>query len=516
MKKIIVLKLLFTTILLAQQQVDIPWPTLANSDWPMIAHDPQITGRSPFSGPKTAAIKWTVDLPYGVFSGPIIGEDGTLYVGTNSYLFFAGDTTNYFYAIDPKSGEIKWTFLTGDPHANESGYLINNEGTIFFGSQSGWLYAIDTTGTLKWKYNTGSNIYQDVMNTDLQGNIYITNASDSLYCFSKDGQLNWAVRYGNGMFPHSVSMSPDGNTLYIIGSNDSIYALNSSGEIKNVFGFPESIADRCPLLIDNSANIYILTRYQGAGGAVVSFDSTGNINWIYEINNSNPQLPLSSPAIDYQGNIYYNYTIQVGAENRERIESIDYFGNYRWTYQFEQPNEWITMPLIVDKDGTVYCGSSNGYYFYAISSEGELLWKLPLDGYEIDNSGAIGSDGTLYIGTHLSSVTIGQEKTLIAIRDTVTSVGDENQNIYKYKLEQNYPNPFNATTHIKYTIPYSGNVTIKVFDLLGREIATLLNRYQNQGEYDLIYLPVNLVSGVYFYQLQAGDFVSIKKLILLK
>ena len=128
MKKIIVLKLLFTTILLAQQQVDIPWPTLANSDWPMIAHDPQITGRSPFSGPKTAAIKWTVDLPYGVFSGPIIGEDGTLYVGTRSYLGFAGDTTNYFYAIDPKSGEIKWTFLTGDPHANESGYLINNEG----------------------------------------------------------------------------------------------------------------------------------------------------------------------------------------------------------------------------------------------------------------------------------------------------------------------------------------------------------------------------------------------------
>jgi len=150
----------------------------------MIAHDPQITGRSSFAGPKTATIKWTVDLPYGVLSGPIIGEDKTLYVGTCSYLGFSGETTNYFYAITP-DGEIKWTFLTGTPYSNESGYLINNEGTIFFGSQSGWLYAIDEDGNLKWKYDTGGNIYQSIMNTDLQGNIYLTNATDSYIHFQR-------------------------------------------------------------------------------------------------------------------------------------------------------------------------------------------------------------------------------------------------------------------------------------------------------------------------------------------
>ena len=122
-------KLLSTLFLIntifSQQQVDITWTSLANSPWPMIGHDPQITGRSPYSGPKTPTIKWTLGLPYGVYSGPIIGEDGTLYVGTRAYLGFIGDTTNYFYAINPE-GEIVWTFLTETPYANESGYLITD------------------------------------------------------------------------------------------------------------------------------------------------------------------------------------------------------------------------------------------------------------------------------------------------------------------------------------------------------------------------------------------------------
>ena len=504
----------FVQYISAQQQVDIPWHTLANSDWPMIAHDPQVTGRSSFSGPKTATINWTVDLPYGVFSGPIIGEDGTLYVGTNSYLGFIGDTTNYFYAIDQKSGEIKWTYLTGDPNSNESGYLINNEGIIFFGSQSGWLYAIDTTGTFRWKKNTGGNIYQSVMNTDLQGNIYITNATDSLYCFSKEGQLNWSVKYGNEMFPSSVTISPDGKTIYVVPKDQSIYALDLNGNIKRVFSCVGNY--RQPLTIDNSGNLYFVSGCTSLG-SIISLDSTGQVRWEHIINNGNAGFGTDcSPVIDYQGNIYFTYTVGNGNSWFCRIESVDYFGNYRWTYEFGQPEEWIWAPLIVDKDGTIYCGSTWGYYYYAISQNGKLLWKLPLNGYQVDNSGAIGSDGTLYIGTHLSSTSTGQEKTLIAIRDTVTSVGDENQNIYKYKLEQNYPNPFNATTHIKYTIPYSGNVTIKVFDLLGREIAILLNRYQNKGEYDIIFQPENISSGIYFYQLQSEKFIATRKLMLMK
>ena len=320
----------------AQQQVDILWQTLADSPWPMISHDPQLTGRSPYVGPKTAAVKWNLDLPYGVLSGPIIGEDGTLYVGTNSYLGFFDDTTNYFYSI-ALDGKINWTFLTGTPYSNESGYLINNEGTIFFGSQSGWLYAMDQDGNLKWKYDTGSNIYQSIMNTDLQGNIYITNATDSLYSFSKDGKLNWRKKYGSGLFPHSVTMSPDGNTLYIVGENRVIYALNLDGSVKSSF-LCVSVS-RQPLLVDNSGNIYFVPGCNQPR-SIKSVDSTGVLRWEYVINNGDVLPSQSSPAMDYEGNIYYTYASRIGGDF-SKIESVDYYGNYRWTYQFEQDREAI-------------------------------------------------------------------------------------------------------------------------------------------------------------------------------
>ncbi len=85
-----------------------------------------------------------------------------------------------------------------------------------------------------------------------------------------------------------------------------------------------------------------------------------------------------------------------------------------------------------------------------------------------------------------------------------------------YSLSQNYPNPFNPSTSIKYSIPQSSNVTLKVFDVLGSEIITLLNKEQSAGNYEVEFDGSDLTSGIYFYRLQAGDFVETKKMILLK
>jgi len=83
-------------------------------------------------------------------------------------------------------------------------------------------------------------------------------------------------------------------------------------------------------------------------------------------------------------------------------------------------------------------------------------------------------------------------------------------------LIANYPNPFNPSTIISYQIPDDGLVTLKVFDALGREVKTLVNEFKSQGKYSVSFDASNLTSGVYFYQLRAGDFVSIKKMILMK
>ncbi|MBS1494798.1 MAG: T9SS type A sorting domain-containing protein [Bacteroidetes bacterium] len=88
----------------------------------------------------------------------------------------------------------------------------------------------------------------------------------------------------------------------------------------------------------------------------------------------------------------------------------------------------------------------------------------------------------------------------------------------KFSLSQNYPNPFNPSTKINYEIKNSGFVSLKVFDLLGKEVAALVNEKQNAGSYavDFNSSEYNLPSGIYFYTLNAGEFKETKKMVLIK
>lgn len=99
-----------------------------------------------------------------------------------------------------------------------------------------------------------------------------------------------------------------------------------------------------------------------------------------------------------------------------------------------------------------------------------------------------------------------------------TDIAKQNQLPFEYKLEQNYPNPFNPVTNISYSIAAPSKVALKVFDVLGNEVATLVDEFQQAGNHSSSFytLRSSLSSGVYFYRLQAGNFIQTKKLILLK
>jgi len=85
-----------------------------------------------------------------------------------------------------------------------------------------------------------------------------------------------------------------------------------------------------------------------------------------------------------------------------------------------------------------------------------------------------------------------------------------------YRLEQNYPNPFNPSTKIEYQLPAAGHVTLKVYDILGREVATLVNGYTSSGAHEVQFNATNLASGVYCYRLTSGNFNEMKKMMLVK
>ncbi len=86
----------------------------------------------------------------------------------------------------------------------------------------------------------------------------------------------------------------------------------------------------------------------------------------------------------------------------------------------------------------------------------------------------------------------------------------------EFALRQNYPNPFNPATSISYSIPADGNVSLKVYDVTGKEVGTLVNEKQQAGAHTVNFNAVNLATGVYVYRLQANDLVTTKKMLLLK
>ena len=99
---------------------------------------------------------------------------------------------------------------------------------------------------------------------------------------------------------------------------------------------------------------------------------------------------------------------------------------------------------------------------------------------------------------------------------SVTGTGNETNIPFKFELAQNYPNPFNPATTINYTIQKLGLVTLKVYDILGKEVATLVNETKDAGNYSINFNASKLSSGMYFYKLESGNFSNVKKMIILK
>lgn len=98
------------------------------------------------------------------------------------------------------------------------------------------------------------------------------------------------------------------------------------------------------------------------------------------------------------------------------------------------------------------------------------------------------------------------------MREVETNIGAQ----HSFALEQNYPNPFNPTTRIDFQIPKSNHVSVTLFDMLGRAVTSLANEELSAGVYSTEWNATGFASGVYYYQLRAGEFVQTKKLILLR
>ena len=142
-----------------------------------------------------------------------------------------------------------------------------------------------------------------------------------------------------------------------------------------------------------------------------------------------------------------------------------------------------------------------------------LVWVTaqPDSGYEF-----MEWQGDLTGTNNPDSLRMDANKSIVAVFSVMNSINGQNVIPTQYSLEQNYPNPFNPATTIKFSIKNSGITTLKIYDILGREIKTLINKEMQPGVYKVQFHDPNLATGIYFYRLKSGDFESIKKMMLIK
>ncbi|MBI5403409.1 MAG: T9SS type A sorting domain-containing protein [Ignavibacteriae bacterium] len=171
-----------------------------------------------------------------------------------------------------------------------------------------------------------------------------------------------------------------------------------------------------------------------------------------------------------------------------------------WGDQGNTKNDLVVFKITQNSGSPIFSLNMPGSpYVCSLSNDGTTL----IAGGKAVHARIMGSGGTLY------NVYVDTAE--------VVNVGNINQNIpNEYKLSQNYPNPFNPSTLISYSLPKNGLVSLKVYDILGKEIATLVNENKNVGIYDVRFNADNLSGGVYFYRIMVNNFTETKKFILIK
>ena len=173
--------------------------------------------------------------------------------------------------------------------------------------------------------------------------------------------------------------------------------------------------------------------------------------------------------------------------------------------------KYISITSFIPKNAILFAGSSGNGVF--LSTNNGSNWAEINTGLTNTNIKSLEVCGTnLFAGTEGGGVW----RRPLSEMTSVPAEGGSNDLPTHFNLRQNYPNPFNPSTTIRFSLPSKSFVTLKVFDLIGREVATLVSEEMSAGSYFKQWNAANMSSGIYFYHLHSGTFTETKKLVLLR
>ncbi len=341
----------------------------------------------------SGVVKWSVSMGNGVEASAAVSSKGVVYVPA---------LNGYLYAIDARNGFVKWKVYLNSTYIF-SAPLIGPDGTIYIGSGDGKLYAIGNDGVKKWSFSTSKGITSSPT-ISRDGTLYIGSYDNYMYAInSKDGSLKWSFGTGGRIYS-SVALAKDG-TVYFGSEDHYLYALNPDGTLKWKFETDGAISASPAVDIDGTIYIGSTDHY------LYALNPDGTLKWKFEAGDS----IAGGAVIDYDGTIYfgsfdgYLYALNPDGTLKWKFEAGSRVvaavtttttttgGGSTGTTSSTTSNKIHTVPVI-GNNGAVYFGCEDGY-LYALNPDGTLRWKLYLGDRIIYTSAAMDQKGVLYIGS---------------------------------------------------------------------------------------------------------------------
>ena len=462
------------------------------------------------------------------------------------------------------SGQQLWVARyngTGNGYDIPHGLFVDNAGNVYvtgssFGAGTDYDFATvkyNSAGEPQWSKRYDGNTHKadvakDIM-VDAADNVYVTGYADGetvnvsgnavvTLKYNSSGDLQWTDRYDGVTTPEDAnSLALDGNgNIYVTGQSGGLLTIKYNDLGTSVqqewIRTHGSSGNGRKVVIDGVGNVVV----GGWSYTTLKYDPAGNLLWNASYAGPGNSEGLWDMTLDASGNIYTT-GFSKGADGSSDYLTVKYnsSGTEQWVARYSGADADLDLAraIAVDNSGNVYVTGmtqpSNGsrtetsdYLTIKYNSSGQQDWAARYDGAKsADGAFGIALDGlgNVYVTGESAAktssfdyVTLQYSQTTIT-RSAITNPLTETSSKFQLK---NFPNPFTNSTTIQYHLPAEAKVTLVVYDLLGKQVATLVNEIKPAGAHQVSFASGELPSGTYLCRFESGRLSRTEKLILLK